>query len=84
MVSYMHILSARRCALLYPIESDCYSSGIVKPKEKEIEGDGGIIQGIGIPISKSETYHDFCNQQEIYEKGLTDEIKKWIGNYRIN
>ncbi len=84
MVSYLHILSAHRCALLYPIEGDCYSSGIVKSKEKVIEGYGGIIQGIGIPISKSETYHDFCNQQDINEKELTDEIKKWIGNYRIN
>ena len=51
---------------------------IDKDGEKVLNGYGGEIKGIGIPIVSKENYSDFCNWQVETENKLTDELKNWI------
>ena len=80
MITYMHVMPARHCALLYPVERNRNNGDLVKTKdgEKVLNGYGGEIKGIGIPIVSKENYSDFCNWQVETENKLTDELKNWI------
>lgn len=80
MITYMHVLPARRCALLYPIELDeSNTSDIVLSSPRQLLGDGGEIIGIGIPIANSGEYPQFRDSQGETEGKMTDEIRNWIG-----
>ena len=79
MITYMHVLPARHCALLYPIElKESNTCAIVPSSPRQLQGDGGEIIGIGIPIANSGEYPKFCNSQGEIERHLVDEIEKWM------
>lgn len=80
MITYMHVLPARHCALLYPIErNDDNSNGIILSASRKLHGDGGEIIGIGIPIVESASFVDFCDKQKNMESELVEEVKNWLG-----
>ena len=77
MITYMHVLPARHCALLYPIElKESSTSTIVPSSPLQLQGDGGEIIGIGIPIVNEPEFSKYCDSQGIIEKQLVVEIKK--------
>ena len=77
MITYMHVLSARHCALLYPIElKESSTSTIVPSSPLQLQGEGGEIIGIGIPIVNEPEFSKYCGSQGIIEKQLVVEIKK--------
>lgn len=77
MITYMHVLPARHCALLYPIElKESSTSTIVPSSPLQLQGDGGEIIGIGIPIVNEPEFSKYCGSQGIIEKQLVVEIKK--------
>lgn len=78
MITYMHVLPARHCALLYPIETCDDNSKCVASASRQLCGDGGEIKGIGIPIATKEKNYDFCYWQWKTESDLTDKLKNWI------
>ena len=79
MITYMHVLPARNCALLYPIEPyESNTSAIVPSSPRQLHGDGGEIIGIGIPIVNEAEFSKYCDSQGIIEKQLVVEIKKWM------
>ena len=80
MITYMHVLPARHCALLYPIERDDDSSnGRILSSSRKLLGDGGEIIGIGIPIVEGASFVDFCDKQKNMESELIGEVKSWLG-----
>ncbi|MBR3986452.1 MAG: hypothetical protein IKK04_04810 [Bacteroidales bacterium] len=79
MITYMHVLPARNCALLYPIEPyKSNTSAIVPSSPRQLHGDGGEIIGIGIPFVNEAEFSKYCDSQGIIEKQLVVEIKKWM------
>ena len=79
MITYMHVLPARNCALLYPIEPyESNTSAIVPSSPRQLHGDGGEIIGIGIPIVNEAEFSKYCDSQGIIEKQLVVEIEKWM------
>ena len=77
MITYMHVLPARHCALLYPIElKESNTCAIVPSTPRQLNGDGGEIIGIGIPIVNEPEFSKYCGSQGIIEKQLVVEIKK--------
>lgn len=77
MITYMHVLPARHCDLLYPIElKESSTSTIVPSSPLQLQGDGGEIIGIGIPIVNEPEFSKYCDSQGIIEKQLVVEIKK--------
>ena len=80
MITYMHVLPARHCALLYPIElKESNTSAIVSSSPLQLQGDGGEIIDIGISIASEAVYSTFYKYQEKTESNLVDEIKNWMG-----
>ena len=79
MITYMHVLAAQHCALLYPIElKESNTCAIVPSTPRQLNGDGGEIIGIGIPIVNEPEFSKYCDSQGIIEKQLVVEIKKWM------
>ena len=80
MITYLHVLPARHCALLYPIEPYVSNtSGVVLSKPRKLLGYGGEIIGIGIPIANEAEYSRFYKSQEKTESDLVDKIQNWMG-----
>ena len=82
MITYMHVLPARHCALLYPIEIEQKKTstyGILPSIPRQLHGDGGEIIGLGIPIANTGEYSKFCDSQGEIEKQLVIEIGRWMG-----
>ncbi len=81
MITYMHVLPARHCALLYPIElKESNTRAIVPSSPRQLQGYGGEIIGMGIPIVKEAEFSNYCGIQGEIEKQLVVEIKKWMYN----
>lgn len=81
MITYMHVLPARHCALLYPIElKESNTCAIVPSTPRQLNGDEGEIIGIGIPIANSGEYPIFCDSQGKTESNLVAKIQNWMGN----
>jgi len=86
MISYMHVLPAKYCALLYPIErKDFNTHTIVESDSRHLLGFGGEIIGFGIPIIEMTTntgepigYQQFCVSQDQVAKELSSQIQKWM------
>ena len=86
MISYMHVLPAKHCALLYPIErKDFNTHTIVESDSRHLLGFGGEIKGFGIPIIEMTTntgepigYQQFCISQDQVAKELSRQIQKWM------
>ena len=85
MITYMHVLPARHCALLYPIElKESNTRAIVPSSPRQLQGDGGEIIDIGISIANEAVYSTFYKSQEKTERNLVVEIQNWMGNQRGN
>lgn len=82
MITYMHVLPAKHCALLYPIEreeSNTNDKAVVESKKREICGCGGEILGYGIPIPIFDDFKERAQMREI-EKDLVEKISNWMNN----
>ena len=87
MITYLHVLPAKKCALIYPIEpNETSNSEIVVSSSRELYGLGGEIYGIGLRIPtvlSGQKYSDFCmtmnggNSTTGIEKSLIETLKKW-------
>jgi len=86
MITYMHVLPAKKCALVYPLECDMQpSEKLVIADPRKLKGFGGEISGFGIPIANSHEekekqfdYHIFCEFQSNIEKQFDEQIRKWM------
>ena len=82
----MHVLPARHCALLYPIEPyESNSGGIVLSTPRKLLGyrgeiNRGEIIGIGIPIANEAEYSTFYTSQKSTESDLVAKIQNWMRN----
>ncbi|MBO4739658.1 MAG: hypothetical protein J5606_08880 [Bacteroidales bacterium] len=78
MITYMHVLPAKCCVLLYPLELDeTQEEKAVLSKPRELYGLGGDIYGIGIPITQTkDDYELFCNVQKEIEIALQSQVGK--------
>lgn len=79
MITYMHVLPAQHCALLYPIERpDDKNSGIILSALRQLCGYGGQIRGIGIPIVTNKNFEEFCENQRRVESGFAEKVKSLV------
>ena len=80
MITYMHVLPAKHCALVYPLERKEPSYNTVfKAVPRKLMGFGGNITGFGIPIPEilpEHNYSDFCESLKSVELSLKGEVKK--------
>ncbi len=82
MITYMHVLPANHCALLYPIErneSNTNDKAVIESNKRELCGCGGDILGYGIPIPIFDNFKECAQMREI-EKDLVSKISKWMNN----
>ncbi len=86
MITYMHVLPAKKCALVYPLERNEQSKNeVVKGHSRILMGFGGEITGFGIPIIdvKEESrniYQTFCKFQSAVEDNLVKKIEDLLHN----
>lgn len=80
MITYMHVLPAKHCALLYPLEMDENSKqSIVRSAPRLLKGFGGEIIGIGMPIMQgADDYCGFVKGMSSIEKDLTCKLTDWM------
>ena len=79
MITYMHVLPAKHCALIYPIEvSETNDFNVVKSEPRNLNGFGGEILGLGIPIAHEGGYDKFCEKQFCIEEQLRGMVSNWI------
>lgn len=80
MITYMHVLPATHCALVYPLERKEPSCNTVfKAVPRKLMGFGGNITGFGIPIPEilpEHNYSDFCESLKSVELSLKGEVEK--------
>jgi 5-methylcytosine-specific restriction endonuclease McrBC regulatory subunit McrC len=81
MITYMHVLPANRCALIYPLENckiKCKDPVMSPPIE--LLGYGGEIIRFGIPVVNwhKGDYSFFCSAQQKIEKETLEQLGKWI------
>lgn len=80
MITYMHVLPAIHCALVYPLECKELSHNTVfKAVPRKLMGLGGNITGFGIPIPEILTKHNysiFCESMNSIELSLKGAIEK--------
>ena len=75
MITYMHTLPAKHCALLYPIEPDeLQNANIFVSDSRKLKGYGGEIMGYGIKISAVKDL-DEMDKTEKEMKSFWDEMK---------
>ena len=82
MITYMHVLPAKHCALLYPIErneSNTNDEAVVESKKRNISGCGGEIIGYGIPIPFFDDFKECARMRKI-ENDLVLKISNWMNN----
>ena len=79
MITYMHTLPAKHCALLYPIEPDELQNAninkIFVSDSRKLKGYGGEIYGYGIKISAVKGIKDFWDEMDKTEKKLCEDLK---------
>ncbi len=79
MITYMHVLPAIHCALVYPLERNELShSTVFKAVPRELMGFGGNITGFGIPIPEilpEHNYSNFCESMKSIELSLKGEVE---------
>lgn len=88
MITYLHVLPAKKCALIYPIEpNETSNCEIVESSPRELNGLGGEIYGIGLRVPKilsGQKYSDFCvsmyGRKTGIEKKLIETLNEWINN----
>ena len=79
MITYMHVLPAAHCALLYPIEPNeaSQTAETIVSDSRELAGSGGEIFGYGIKISAKDKMSDFWSEMKIMEKNFSKKITEF-------
>lgn len=77
MITYMHVLPAMRCALLYPFKiNENESTNVVKSQSRILNGFGGEIFGYGLRIPITTTMQSFAQEMKIVENEFATEIEE--------
>ena len=76
MITYMHVLPAKKCALLYPLEDKDKTEKVIKSDPRKLNGLGGEVFGLGIPIIGSvNNFQDYGKHQLKVEEDLRNVIE---------
>ncbi|MBO7572475.1 MAG: hypothetical protein J6T48_10030 [Bacteroidales bacterium] len=82
MITYMHVLQAQHCALLYPLEiEESDNHYVCASKSRCLNGYGGEIHGYGIKISTTKEMKDFWDEMKDAELELCkylNDICKYV------
>ena len=73
MITYMHVLPAKHCALLYPIEPNekmTNQGKVIKSEARVLKGLGGEIYGYGLKIPAKNTLIEFREGMKDVEKKI--------------
>lgn len=87
MITYMHVLPAKHCALLYPIEPDeetNQNDKVIKSLPRKLKGWGGEICGYGLKIPVKDKMNEFREDMKVVEERLTESIKNILSNDSIH
>ena len=77
----MHVLPAKHCALLYPIEpkENMTNQGkVIKSEARVLKGLGGEIYGYGLKIPAKNTLVEFREEMKDVEEELTNAVNKFV------
>lgn len=81
MITYMHVLPAKHCALLYPIEPNekmTNQGKVIKSEARVLKGLGGEIYGYGLKIPAKNTLIEFREGMKDVEVELTNAVNKFV------
>lgn len=81
MITYMHVLPAKHCALLYPIEPNekmTNQGKVIKSEARVLEGLEGKICGYGLKISQANERESFWDEMQKLEKKLNESISDFL------
>ena len=70
LIAYIHILPACKGGLIYPYECSQQITEIKPDIKGTLNGYGGQIFTIGVPISKADKFPEFCDEMQQMEKDL--------------
>lgn len=71
LITYMHILPAKKGGLLYPLaREETSEKNIVKSETKTLFGYGGCVSTFGVPIPTADSYKDFCQAMKEIEDDM--------------
>jgi len=70
LIAYIHILPACKGGLIYPHECSQQITEIKPDIKGSLNGYGGQIFTIGVPISKAKDFTNFCEEMQTTEKSL--------------
>lgn len=80
MITYMHVLPAKRCALVYPLDvNETHAFDVTVSKPRLLNGFGGELFGYGIPIAQEDVYDKFCEKQLRIEEQLRKMVSCLAG-----
>ena len=76
MITYMYVLPAKHCALLYPLETEEHTSltRVIKAEPRKLKGYEGEISGYGLRISKAKEMIDFWKEMKETEQDLSNQV----------
>lgn len=75
MITYMYVLPAKHCSLLYPLEIEEYKSPrVIKSDLRKLKGYEGEIGGYGIRISTAKEMMEFWKEMREIEHELSNQI----------
>lgn len=76
MITYMYVLPAKHCALLYPLETEEHNSliRVIKSEPRKLKGYEGEISGYGLRISKAKEMIDFWKEMKETEHDLSNQV----------
>ena len=75
MITYMYVLPAKHCSLLYPLETEEHKSPrVIKSDPRKLKGYKGEISGHGIRISTAKEMKDFWKEMEEIELELSNQV----------
>lgn len=76
MITYMYVLPAKHCALLYPLETEEHTSltRVIKSEPRKLKGYEGVISGYGIRISTTKEMMEFWKEMKETEHELSNQV----------
>lgn len=76
MITYMYVLPAKHCALLYPLETEEHTSltRVIKSEPRKLKGYEGVISGYGIRISTAKEMMEFWKEMKETEHKLSNQV----------
>jgi len=73
LVTYLHILPAKRGGVIYPVEN---GNSIIQSRRQQVYGLGGMITSYGFPISQKESYREFIDFIKSHEEEFRKILEK--------